>query len=211
MNGHVFDANVLKNFLATGLIPTLAQLCGGPRSVPATVHNVDLAKLRDSFPRFHHDLPPQQLARYSQRLKRYPQTLLQDDFTVIDVLRGSDAAEQTLLACEIDEGRIDPGEAECLAIAAYRDRIVYSDDYAFKLEVEAINDEVAHCPRCGQPPLPYRPIDVHGTVYLLLAAVDARLLTHSQADGHYQAMRNDLGSRLPEGTLANLRGGPKAW
>lgn len=159
MSGYVFDANVLKHFLTTGLVSELAQLCPGRRHAPITVYSDELAKLRDNFDTLHRDLPLEELTRYSQRLRTYDATLAKHGFTSVNVMAGDDAEAQAFLACQEDEDRIDPGEAECLAIAAYRGDIVYSDDYAFKQEVEAVNSSTSPCPRNPRHVLNGHPLD----------------------------------------------------
>jgi len=211
MPGFVFDANVLKNFIATGLSPLLAQLCPVPRHVPTVVWKDELERLARSYARLHGDLPADDLATYVDRLNNANATLQDQGFTEINVFKGTDVAEQAFLVCVLDDDRIDPGEAECLAIAAYRGDTVYSDDYAFKRIVDALNCGTTSCPRDGVDPPPHLPIVVHGTVRILLDAVDQGLLPLPEAERAYATMREAVGSRLPDGTLHGLRGGSHDW
>ena len=211
MPSHVFDANVLKNFLLAGLVSELARVCPGSRRVPGTVWGSELAKLHGSFARLHRELPLEDRARYEGRLRSYPETLRDHHFARVNLFAQPDDEELAFLACLLDEDRIDPGEAECLAIAAYRGATVYSDDYAFKLEVDMLNRGLSACPRTGYGPPLHLPVMVHGTVHLLHQAIDGAVLTREEAEQRYAEMRDQIGSRLPPGTLANLRKGPTAW
>lgn len=179
--------------------------------MPTVVWTKELAKLSRGFARLHSDLALEELMRYQQRLNSYAVSLQRHTFTQVNVLAGATPEEQAFLACLLDEDRIDDGEAECLTIAAYRGDTCYSDDYAFKLEVEAFNAGKASCPRQGHGPPPHHPLTVHGTVHLLHEAVNQGVLRASTAEDHYSVMRDSVGSKLPAGPLVKLRGTPQAW
>lgn len=213
MPGHVFDTNVLKNFLLTDLVDLIPKLCPGNLYLPAAVR-AELRTMTIEFPRVRASragkLSMADLG-YVQRLKQQQATLKSHNFVELGVLHSANSEEIGFWSCVDKLDRIHPGETEGLALAAYRDLVLYSDDQAVVRIADQLANEELGCPPYGSetPPFPY--VDVHSSIYLLLQAVEQNLLAEDVAESRFHEMRNDIGSRLPRMTLTQLRQSPASY
>jgi hypothetical protein len=194
---------VLKNFLLSGEIPLLRALCPGNLYVAQTVA-AEIKRMCHIYRRLHPHPTAVQMA-YANRYDQASHTMSANGVVELSVLHGADVEAEAFLACLDREDRIDAGEIECLALAAYRGLTVYSDDLAFKLEVDRLNDGNSVCPPYGRSLPPHLPVIVHTTPWLLLKAIDDGHCAANQADDLYEEMRDEIGSRLPSGPLTGFR------
>ena len=198
MPGHVFDANVLKNILLSGHLSLLPELCPGQRYLPVSVYN-ELLDTKRAFQRMLGRSPTDALVRINMLLQNLDAHLERGGLTRLNVLQTDNANEFEFYVCLDDEDRIDPGETECITLAAYRDLTLYSDDLGAFREVQAINSGTAACLRDqGAMTLP---LTAHGTIWLLLKAAQEGHLTLREASDAYDFMRFELKSRLPRHPL----------
>jgi predicted nucleic acid-binding protein len=127
----------------------------------------------------------------------------------LNLLQSDKPAEIEFYACLADEDRIDPGEIECITLAAYRDLTLYSDDLGAFREVQAINSGTADCLHDqGAMTLP---LTAHGTIWLLLKAAQENYLTLKEASDAYDFMRFELRSRLPRLPLGTIMADPSQY
>jgi hypothetical protein len=211
--GHIFDTNVLKNFLLTHLVGLIPKLCPGNLYLPAAVR-AELQTMKAEFPRVRASragtLTTADLV-YVQQLDQHRSTLGKHGFAPLNILGSVEPTELDFWACVDALDRIDPGETEGLALAAYRGLTLYSDDQAVVRIAELLANEELGCPPYGTEALPFPRVEVHSSIYLLLRAVEQGLLSENLAERYYREMRNDIGSRLPRMPLAQIRQSPARY
>lgn len=201
MPGHIFDANVLKNFTLSGHLALLPQLCSGPCYLPSSVYN-ELMATKRAFKVLANRVPSAEVVGINVVLQNLDASLQNAGLLRVNLLQTDRPDELAFWTCLHEEDRIDPGETECIALAVYRDLTIYSDDRAALLEVEAINSRTADCIRMvGDPRLP---LTMHSSIWLLLKAAQEGLLTLTEASRAYEFMIDVLKSRLPRHPLASV-------
>lgn len=208
MPGHVFDANVLKNILLSGRLSLLPELCPGQRYLPISVYN-ELLDTRRAFQRMLGRSPRDALVRINMLLQDLDAHLERAGLVRLNVLQSDNPDELEFYACLDEEDRIDPGETECIALAAYRDLTLYSDDLGAFREVLAINSDTADCLR--DPSTMTLPLTTHGTIWLLIKAAQEGRLTLQKASDAYDFMRFELRSRLPRHPLGTIMADPSQY
>jgi hypothetical protein len=186
----IFDTNVSKNFLLTGHFHLIPKLCPDTRYLPATVYE-ELVKGQKFYAR--QGAEDSSLVKYALLFADLDKQLKASGFVKPNILQSSNAEEKRFFSHLIAEDRIDPGEIECFALAAYRGFTLYSDDKGLHEEVQAFNSGTSTFR--GNPP--HRPLEIHSTIWLLIKAVETKLLDFRTAGILYDEMRFELKSRLP--------------
>ncbi len=196
MPRHIFDNNVLKNFLLPGQSYLLSHVCPGQLCIPEAVKE-ELNKTRRHF--LGRSRPYQQLeataslAYHAQQVDAAMQRL---EFQGLSLMQRGDPTELELLTCLLDEDRIHAGEIECLVLAVCRGCTIYSDDTGLRDEVKTFNSGTALC-LPGETSFPGLPITMHSTIWLLIEAIGQGRLDMLDAGRIYDTMVYDIGSNLP--------------
>jgi hypothetical protein len=205
--GHVFDANTLRNFVLIGKANLLPLVCEGTLTWSGIVKD-ELAKGPKAFKRqFERELLMGDTQRHDHLLafEKLETTLTDLEFINTRLNTSTAQAEMFLFfVCLVESERMDEGEAESLAFAAYRDRIFYTDDLHAYKAVERYNSGQSRCPPYGANPPPYARVKVHSSAWLLIEAVNQQHLTMKQAEAIFNNMVSVWG-RHPRKTLTDLQ------
>jgi hypothetical protein len=205
--GHIFDANTLHNLALASALSMLPETLDGRLYLGRVVRR-ELERGARRFPQANlHKLPDPRWSAYIARFQGLDAQLDALGFTTLEVTSASTRpGEFAFLACLQDEWLMEEGEAEAFTLAAYRGLILYSDEW--KVNEEARNYTADHfpCPYFGNGPPSHARVEVHTTAWLLLEAVEKRVVTFQEADAYYLAMR-EVWPRHPRKTLAQLRDG----
>jgi hypothetical protein len=202
--GHIFDANVLRNFLLTGTLALLPKICSGKLYLEEIVYE-QLARGKLVYRRVHVKHPDDPHHLYPERFEALDAALKQCGFIKLSLAQSRNAAEQAYLACLVDEDAMDAGDIECLVLAACRGFTLYSDDLGLCREVQVLNAGNSPCPRYGTGAPPHLPVEIHSTAWLLLEGIRHGHLSQTVAEALWREMQSL--ARLPTETLMQLAAG----
>ena len=208
---HIFDANTLRNFALVGALDHLPALVDGDLCIGRVVRE-ELKQGARVFPqRNFHRLDDPNWATYVTRFQGLDAKLNQLRFTTLEVTSASTReGEFAFLTCLHNEEVMEDGEAESFTLAAYRDLVLYSDEYKVYREGDNFSAHDFPCPYHGNE-LPEYDITVHSTAWLLLKGVERGVFAEDTAEDYYLAMR-DIWPRHPKKTLVELADGDgKYW
>ena len=210
MSRHIFDNNVLKNFLLTGQSHLLSHVCPGQlcisKAVKEELHKTKRHFLNRSRP-YRQPEATASLAYHAQQVDAAMQRL---EFQELSLMQRGDPTELELLTCLLDEDRIHSGEIECLVLAVCRGSTIYSDDRGLRDEVKTFNSGTALC-LPGETDFRGLPITMHSTIWLLIEAIGQGRLDMLEAGKIYDAMIYDIGSNLPPYAFKNVITDPEKY
>jgi hypothetical protein len=208
--GHIFDANTPRNLILTATIELLPHICPGDLLVAQTVHG-ELQRGATRFPRANASALGDPLwAGFVHRFQDMEATLQGTGMQVRSVSTHENHRDMhAFLACLIDEEVMEAGEAEGLALAAFKGFTLYSDEMKVRDVVQDLNAGQLECPYSGDVRPPFLPLEVHTTAWLLQQAVKQGLVEISDAEEVWSQMQ--IVARLPNLSLARVWEEGRYW
>lgn len=213
MPGHIFDANILRNFVLCSAEHFLLVACPGPLYWSGVVKK-ELSEGPAGFARVHKDdIDDGDVARIRQleAFQGLETSLNRLGFINLKVTFNPHLTEaMEFFACCYDIEEMDPGEAESLALAVYRGFTFYTDDLNAYDAVERYNAKSFACPRPGSTPPPNALIEVHSTPWVLLELVRLGRLSMTEAEAVFLDFK-EVWYRHPHISLAELESDPDSY